>query len=345
MSLNKTLLIALAIVFSSYNLVRGLITLGQPLSPWPSIWAMLMYALATAISLRLGMRGVLPLWAAAFNLSTAVVVPLLVTSQLDGAVDNGYASWHVASIGVLMTITIVLRQEIWGWAGIAFLALQTTLWSNLGEAIEIGVSGAVLWGVLASLLTRSLVGVERQAKRLADLEQEAALWQAMQHAHDRERTVRLEQTTREAMPVLREVILTGGVLPEQQRVEAGLIESALRDEIRGRALISPAVRARLEDARRLGTRVSVLDEGSLDDLDEDAHQVVLARLADELVSVECSSLVVRTGPLGSTIAVTVVGLSPSPDPDEVEDDVVLWVEINRDGAATRRHIGEAGDAA
>ncbi|MGO2658703.1 hypothetical protein [Mycetocola reblochoni] len=341
MALNRTLLIALAVVFSAYNLVRGVITLGQAQSPWPSVWAMALYATATTISLWLGMRGPLPIWAAVVNLSTAIVVPVLVTSQLDGGVDNGYASWHVASIGALMTITIVLRQEVFGWAGILFLSVQTVLWTGLSTAVGVGISGALFWGALASLLTRSLVAIDRRARELADAEREAARWQAVQWAHDAERTARLERTTREAMPVLRDVILAGGVLPERQRVEAGIIESALRDEIRGRALITPLVRSRLEEIRRRGTRVAVLDEGGLDEMGPRERLLVLDRLAGELDGLVCASLVVRTGATGTSTAVTVVGLDQSPDPDDPEDDVVVWVEILRDGSVLRHPLGEA----
>ena len=52
----------------------------------------------------------MPDWLAAFDLAVSIVLPLLVTSQLDPTRDNGYATWYVAAVGTLMTIAAARRQ-------------------------------------------------------------------------------------------------------------------------------------------------------------------------------------------------------------------------------------------
>ncbi len=61
---------------------------------------MALYLTATVIALWPSSRTATPPWLAAFCLATAVTVPLLVTSQLDPTVNNGYATWHVSAIGL-----------------------------------------------------------------------------------------------------------------------------------------------------------------------------------------------------------------------------------------------------
>ena len=59
-----------------------------------------------------------------------------------------------------------------------------------------------------------------------------------------------------------------------------MLEAAIRDEIRGRMLLTDAVRAEVQRARERGTTVTLLDEGGIDDLDEATRDRVLSRLAE-----------------------------------------------------------------
>lgn len=332
-ALNRYALLALAAAFSIYNVIRGVITLPQAESPWPSIVGMVLYLVVTIISLWPSSPTAMPLWLASLNLGTAVALPLLVTSQLDPSVNNGYATWHVASIGALMTITAVRRREAFAWIGIIFLTAQSILWAGAGVALQIGIPGSILWVALASILTRSLVRVGRDEQNLAIAEREAAQWQAAQDAHHEERRVRLKQAERVALPTLRNIILAGGSLSQQERAEAKVLEAGLRDEIRGRMLLNDAVRARVAEARRRGSVISMLDEGTLDEIAEEDRQRVLDRVADAVASTSAHRMIVRTAPVDSPTAVTVVALNPSGDPDDDEDEVQLWLEIPRKATA------------
>ncbi|GHD42458.1 hypothetical protein D9V29_00950 [Mycetocola manganoxydans] len=328
-ALNRYTMLALAAAFSFYHVVRGLLTLPQADSPWPSVMAMALYLTATGMALWPSSPTAMPAWLASFCLATAISVPLLVTSQLDPAVNNGYATWHVSAIGTLMTITVVRRQEIVGWLGVLFLTVQSVIWCGIPTSMEIGVTGSLMWVVVAGVLTRSLAKVGHDAQTLTVAEQEAAKWQAAQDAHEQERRARLEQTGKRALPILRDIILAGGELSEAQRIESRVLEAGLRDEIRGRRLLNDAVRTSVLAARRRGTTVSMLDEGTLDHLPEDALQSVLDEVAVVIADTHVDRLIVRTAPADSDVAVTLVGLSASTDPDEPGDSVRLWKEIPR----------------
>ena len=120
-------------------------------------------------------------------------------------------------------------------------------------------------------------------------------------------------------------------LPEEQ---ARLAEGTLRDELRGPRLLDESVRARLHEARRRGSIVTVLDEGGLDDASGDALDAIRADLARALEGAASDRIYIRTSPHES-IAVTVVGRSlegGDPDADEVVD---LWHEISHPGDDAR----------
>jgi hypothetical protein len=328
--ISRYTMLALAGLFSLYHVFRGVITLGVPESPWPSIVAMVLYVVATTLSLWPNSPVRMPLWLAFFNLATSIALCLLVTSELDPTVNNGYATWHVASVGTLMTITAARRREWTAWVGVAFLAAQSIVWSDVGTALEIGVTGSVWWVAIAIVIARALARAGRDAEKLVLAERAAAEWQAAQDAHFTERARRLDEASRLAGPTLRRIVLSGGDLTPHEREEARLLEAALRDEIRGRRLLNEDVRREVLAARRRGTTVSLLDEGTIDDLPQGELDRVLSVVAASVAETKTERLIVRTAPLDSTAAVTLVGLSkPAPGSDDPDDDVDLWREVPR----------------
>jgi len=100
----RWLLLVLGALFSAYHVILGIYTLDVPRSPWPTVVALVLYSIATVASLWPVRRVRMPDWLAAFDLAVSIVLPLLVTSQLDPDADNGYATWYVAAVGTLMTI-------------------------------------------------------------------------------------------------------------------------------------------------------------------------------------------------------------------------------------------------
>ncbi|MFD4423019.1 hypothetical protein ACFWN7_16160 [Agromyces sp. NPDC058484] len=329
----RWLLLALGAMFSAYHVVLGVYSLDVPRSPWPTVVALALYSIATVASLWPVPRLRMPGWLAAFDLAVCVVLPLLVTSQLDAAADNGYATWYVAAVGTLMTIAAARRQLAVAWIGVVALAVQTLVWAGPLSLGTLGVVGSIVWVAIAHMLTIALATAARETRRYAQAEREAAAWQAAQDAHLFEGRVRLAHTNHIAAPMLRRIADRGGELTIAQRQECRQLEAAIRDEIRGRMLLTDVVRTEVQRARERGTIVTLLDEGGIDDLDEATRDRVLSRLAEAVAVSRADRIIARTAAEGSPVAVTVVGLREpegGAETDSTDDlEVEFWMEIPR----------------
>jgi hypothetical protein len=337
----RIIVVGIAVLFSLYHVVLGLLTLDVPRTVAPVVAAMVLYAVATAISLVRRGPARMPMWMAAFNTAVAIALPLLVTSELDAdrAGGNGYATWYVAAVGTLMTITSTRRRQLFAWAGIAFLVVQTAVWAGPAALIEIGVVGSMSWVIISNVLSRSIAKATKDARRFAYAEREAADWQAAQEAHVFERQFRLGQTSSMALPMLRRIEQSEGDLTEEERRECLYLEGAIRDEIRGRNLLNDSVREQVMVHRRRGAIVTLLDEGGLDGLAAPARERVLSQLAAALRGSLADKIIVRTAAASSATAVTVVGLRSAGETsladgadlgDDEDDEIDLWLEIPKD---------------
>lgn len=334
----RVLIVCMAALFSAYHVILGITAIGIPRSPAPVIVAMGLYLVATAASLvPVGPRR-MPIWLATFNVAVAIALPLLVTYELDPARGeaNGYATWYVAAVGTLMTITSTRNRHALAWIGTAFLVIQTIVWSGMGVFGPIGVIGSIAWVAVAHILSSAMAKASKDSRRFALAEREATDWQAAQEAHIFERQFRLGQTSSMALSMLRQIQVSGGELSDDQRRECLFLEGAIRDEIRGRKLLNDAVREQVMFARRRGTSVTLLDEGGIDDLSDYELERILNRLAEAIRDSAADKVIARTVPEGSPTAVTVVGLKTTDDGsasalglETAEDEVDLWLEIPR----------------
>ena len=345
LAIPKHFVLLLGAIFSAYHIVLAVTQTTNVENMATLVVAMVLYGAATLASLWPWSSVAMPMWLAALNVGVSLTLCFLVTSSLDPAANNGYATWHVAAIGTLMTITAVRRQYTFAWVGVGALVLQTIVWAGPLALLGIGVVGSVVWVGVAHMIARALAKAARDARQFALAEQEAAEWQAGQEAHLYERQFRLMQTSRVALPMLQKIALTGGNLTEEDRQECFHLEGALRDEIRGRRLLNDAVRAQIMILRRKGTNVSLLDDGGVDELDETELARVLDDLAATLDGLVTDRLIIRTVPAGSAAAVTVVALS-APDgsnasqlSDDHDDEVDLWKEIPRSLDAVPALVG------
>ena len=229
----------------------------------------MLYSVATVASLWPVRRVRMPDWLAAFDLAVSIVLPLLVTSQLDPDADNGYATWYVAAVGTLMTIAAARRQLAAAWLGVIALAVQSVVWAGPLSLGALGVIGSIVWVAIAHMLTAALTTAARETRRYAQAEREAADWQAAQDAHLYEGQMRLAQTNRIAAPMLRR-----DRRPRRRphrRPAAGVphargAPSATRSAA---GCCSPTPSApRCSAPASAASIVTLLDEGGIDDLDE-----------------------------------------------------------------------------
>lgn len=333
----RFVIVGLAGLFSSYHIVLAVYAMqfGYESSTAPVFMAIGLYAVVTLVVLSPRAPARMPVWEALSAVAVAVLLPLLVTSVLDPGREggNGYATWYVAAVGTLMTITATRRRPVFAWVGVAFLFVQTVLWGGLGALGSLGVLGSAAWVAVSHIITSSLAKAARDSQRFALAEREATEWQAAQEAHLNERQFRLGQTSIMALPILQTIRQSGGDLSAAERAECLHLEGAIRDEIRGRRLLNDRVRDQVMLARRRGTMVTLLDEGGLDDLEDAELDRVLDQLAEALRETTADKVIARTVPEGSEVAVTVVGLRSDSEGSllghDGDDEVELWMEIPR----------------
>jgi len=343
----RNVLVFLALAFTAYLAARGLWwtdPVRLPLALLGSLglylattWLCLFWELARArpapsadgASAGIAPRGPVPLpaVAAVLSLACALLVPSVVAVSVEPASRTAaFATWYLGGIGALMTIVMVRRRLWTAWAGIVALAAASMIWMGPVGALALGLVGSVVWVASAQLLVRSMDRAARDTARLAELQRAASAWQASQVGRQRERRVRIRQALTVAGPVLGRTVATGGMLTDEDRLEARLAEGRLRDEMRGPRLLDDDVRDELASARRRGANVTVLDEGGLEGLDEPTLAIIRAQLAETLRSARSDRLFIRTSPHES-VAVTVVGRSGSDAGLSDEDAVDLWQEI------------------
>ena len=340
-SIPRYVIVALAAVFSGYHVLLAVYSMPAANNKIPYLAAMVLYALATVVSLWPAKKLRMPLWMAIMNVAVCVAMPLLVAPQLDvhGTVGSDYSTWYPAAIGTLMVITSTRKRQRLAWIGVGSLAVHTAIWAGVPALATLGVVGSLVWVGVSHVLSHSLTKIAKDAQQYAVAEREAAEWQAAQEAHLFERQFRLRQTNRMALPMLRQIVSSNGDLTADQRQECVYLEAAIRDEIRGRKLLNNRVREQVMHARRRGSLVTLLDEGGIDELSHDDLERVLNTLAEAFKNSRTDRVVARTAPEGSAIAVTVVGVT-SPDggdasalghsvEDQDDDQVDLWLEIPR----------------
>lgn len=280
-----------------------------------------------------GIRGPvpLPLPAAMLALACALIVPSAIALSVGAdSRTEPFATWYLGGIGSLMTIVMVRRRPWTAWAGIVALSVASMAWMGPLTALGLGLVGSIVWVAVAQMLVRSMDRAARDTSRLTRLQRAATAWQTSQVVRQRERRVQVQKALAVAGPVLTRTVSNGGALSDDDRLEARIAEGRLRDEMRGPRLLDDDVRSELERARRRGANVTVLDEGGLDDLDEDTLAVIRGQLAETLRSASSDRLYIRTSP-DERIAVTVVGRSPSVGAPSDEDAVDLWREIPHPG--------------
>jgi hypothetical protein len=333
----------LAALFSVYHLVLAFTTLPRVTDVGPVVACMALYAAATATALLV--RGaVLPVWVTCFCLATAVVMPVVAAPVVELGDGPGYATWWIAAVGTLMVILVVRQRMPFAWVGVLFLTVHTVAWAGLDALGSLGVLGSVVWVAVGTAFASAMNRATRVTRDFVRAEQETADWQAAQDAHVYERQFRLSQTTRMALPMLQRIIDSCGDLDDADRAECLHLEQAIRDEIRGRSLLSDDVRDEVMRLRRRGATVQLHDDGGLDDLDAPDIRRIHARVAEALRQArDADNVIVRTVGEGSDSAVTIVGLrldgaasesaalGAGMDDDDGDEDesVALWLEIPR----------------
>lgn len=227
------------------------------------------------------------------SLAVAVLVPLFMTAAISRDASYGYTTWHIAGIATLMAIVSVRQHPIIAWTGVSILVAQTLIWGGAGALFSSGVIGALLL-VLAAQATSSLLASSAQsAQNYLERSLATDAQTAANTAARAERQRRVQQTLNEALPILEKISKSRGKLSEADRREAVLKEHELRDQIRGRALITPELVRAIREARDRGVEVQLLDDGGFDQITPEEKTKLLDQVIQGLETVCAGKVVIR----------------------------------------------------
>ena len=309
------------LIFGLFHAVLGVIWINENDRAEIVIAALIAYVAILIATISVGESRALPRWVAWIDLIVCALIPLAINSQLDASHLSDYATWYVLGVGTILGGMAVRGRRVLAWVGLAVLVLEIAAWGGVGSLASTGLPG-----VLSLVVTGHAVslGVERAVKAAQELNRLAAVSAAEAAAVEAAGEVRsklLEKTLRTALPALNLIAALGGNLSDSQKREALLLEAALRDEIRGEALLNDSMRSAIKAARERGIEVLVLDEGGLDGLEPEEREQLLNRASASFANVSAGRLTVRS-PRGEDWRITVAAVRPgTAAPD-------LWLKLS-----------------
>jgi hypothetical protein len=307
--ISRYLLIISSSLYALYHAALGVIWLSEYPRPGLVILALLIY-LATVIPTIVAFDTLaLPPFMSILNLSAASLIPVLINSQIDSSLAGTYATWYVAAVGTLMAATAIRQKRLVSWLGLGITVVQVVAWGGIGSITTTGVIGATALVFAGQAISTGLSRTAREAQEFADRATKEASEMASTSAIRQQRKARSAQTLRRALPILQRISDAAGELTDADRQEARLLESELRDEIRGRNLISDRTRDSIRSARHRGVEVTVLDEGGLDSVSDSERQRLLNLVAKALDECQSGRVTLRS-PSNDEYLVTMVCMRP-----------------------------------
>lgn len=311
-NLNRSSLALIAIAFGFYHGLLGIFSLGEYQDQSLAVVAIAVYFI-TLVILTLDKRGIrMHVMSALLSIIATIVVSQLVYAALDEVREGSYATWHVAAISTLLAIVAIRQFPIVAWLGFLLLAGQLFAWGGLQVAFNSGLIGGLVLVAVAQAAYWAIVSSANAAVefRIRAVQTDSAV--AAASAARAERKTRLQETLATALPLLEKIKQQHGNLSDSDRREAALLEAQLRDQIRGRSLLSPAVISATRSARTKGVEVQLLDDGGLDDLTDQERQKYLTEVSERLAQVTAGKVVIRAS-IGDGWRVTMAAIQKDSD--------------------------------
>ncbi|MFY0671612.1 MAG: hypothetical protein JXR02_05960 [Aquiluna sp.] len=292
-SLSRLALAAVAILFGLYHALLGFLFLGEYQNPAFAIVGLIAYLsallLATFDKSGLKMRAV----SAAIVLIVSISLPQLIFAALGEVRQGSYTTWHIAAIGTLLAIVTIRKFAVLAWIALAITSLQVIEWGGPDVIFNSGLVGALLLVATAQAASWALGSSSKSAEEFRRRALAIDTATAASSAARTERTERLNQTLKEVLPLLEKISDSKGNLTKAERLKAQLTEAELRDQIRGRNLLSIDVVSETRNARMRGIEVQLLDDGGLDDLSQEDRTPYLWEVASRLKAVKAGKVVIR----------------------------------------------------
>ena len=305
----RWLVSTLGALFSIFHAVLGYAALSEYVNPLQGAVGIILYlfaVLATAVLYR-GRK--LPEAQALVNLAISIFVPYLINVNLDPATATAHSTWYVIGIATLLAGTAVRQQVVIAWIGILILAFQQILWAGFLIGWQTGLAGALMLVFAGHAISKGIENAAKEALRYTDLRLDNEGQLVVSKAAAAERKTRLDFALAGAFPMLETIVQKNGQLSDDEKKEARLLEAALRDEIRGRGLMSDEVRAAARAARERGVEVLILDEGGVDQMSLEDKRKIMGNVCEAIKVVDQGRITLRA-PVGEAWRVTLVATRP-----------------------------------
>ena len=237
----------------------------------------------------------LPLWRVAVAFAAVAAATLLVSPSLPTSGSPGFAAWHLGACSFLLFAMALRARVAAAWVGMAMLMALTLGWSTLatgtpwyGLSISYAQPVSLLAGTVFSL---GLYSAARQITEFNDAQRRAAAAEVHQAEREARRRDELSRLRLSVEPTL--LAIAGGTLGDGDRAEVGMLEASLRDRIRGRMLAAEPLTSQIDDARRSGCEVLVLDDTGSREPAPAALIPAVEWITSQLRTVEADEITIR----------------------------------------------------
>lgn len=292
--LSRSAITIFTLAFGLYHGVLGLMNLGHHSNPNFLIFAVVSYFVALGVSIADSPGLYLKDYKAAFTLVVASLISLaMAASVAEGHVDN-HTTWHVAGVATLMAILALRQHKVMAWFGVLVMTAEVLFWGGFDLLFNAGIFGALMLVAAAHAASNTLGATSRAAMDYREQASETAAATAAQSAARNERQLRVEKALSAALPLLRAIESSSGILSDKQKLEALQLEATLRDQIRGRHFDSAVLLAEISKARSRGVDVKVLDDGGLEHLSEVERDRILSEAAQHVAKVQSGKILLRS---------------------------------------------------
>ena len=273
------------------------------------ILALCLYLLLSTVTLFYLNQIAMPTSLAFAVLGSAFLMPSLVVLQRAQSEDSNTGGWVVMGTAVLLTATAIRQQRLTALFGLLTLIFVIVSSYGLTAFFSAGLAGAIVF-VLAGIGGSSGIkkaNLEALNYRLKEQQSQSKIV-ALQAVND-ERKIRMENLQEKAVPMLSKLANQKKPLTQELKQSVRQLELSLRDEIRGRGLVTPALRAEVLRLRNLGVEVAVLSEGGTDDISEEQLDDLIDKVVNALQSVSQGRVTIRS-PMSEKFKITVVATLP-----------------------------------
>jgi signal transduction histidine kinase len=297
------------LILALFVLVHGVLAIidlvpGRPLPLMMLAYVAIVYAGTLLMS---PIDGAFPRARIAVVLGLSLTGAVLMFAYLPADSGAPFAHWHLGAITLILVVLAARGQIRSAWLGYALLALLAVGWAvATGQSAAAGVNLVIRHAGTLLAGTLFVVGLDRTEAVLrvlthSDTTQAARI--ATTVAAIDEREAELVRVNLLARPTLQRLAAPHALTPAE-RAQCLLVEASLRDAIRGRSLFVEPVISAVNQARRRGVQVTVLDD-SADS--PPAELAALARtVADTLASVDHGRITVRVLPADRADVATLV---------------------------------------